>query len=215
MYIHVSQKSYAWHNKSSLSRIDYWLVSKQLKNVLTDILPSPLCDHKTISINIPFLSSPSSAKSSYWKLSTLLKYKDVTSEIERLIGQYWNKALLENVYSNHCELMKYEIAKYLRKYSGDLAKIKAEENGTILMITSLSSRPLEALSESENIECNEQLHRLDEIYKRKAEGAFVRSHRSWLEEGEQNSAYFFRLEKQQAKNNTIQQMKMDGLISED
>lgn len=131
---HVSQKFYTWHNKSmsSLSRIDYWLVSKDLKNVLTDILPSPLSDHKTISINIPFLSSPSSAKSSYWKLnSTILKYKDVTTEIERLIRQYWNKALTEKVYSNNWELMKYEIAKYLRKYSGDLAKIRrAEENDT-------------------------------------------------------------------------------------
>ena len=132
------------------------------------------------------MSSSSSAKSSYWKLnSTILKYKDVTTEIERLIRQYWNKALIEKVYSNNWELMKYEIAKCLRKYSGDLAKIRrAEENDIIRKITSLSSKPLEALSESEKIEFTEQQHRLDEIYRRKAEGAFVRSRRRWLEEGE-------------------------------
>lgn len=53
-----------------------------------------------------------------------------------------------------------------------------------------------ALNESEKSELVVQQHGLDEIYKRRAEGAFVRSRRQWLEEGEQNSAYVFRLERQ-------------------
>ncbi len=33
-------------------------------------------------------------------------------------------------------------------------------------------------------------HILDEFYKEKAEGAFARSRKRWMEEGEQNSSYF-------------------------
>ena len=51
-----------------------------------------------------------------------------------------------------------------------MAKIRrAEENDTLKM-TSLSSKPLEALSESEKIELTEQQQGLDEIYKRKGWG---------------------------------------------
>lgn len=57
--------------------------------------------------------------------------------------------------------------------------------------------------------------KLDNIYKQKAEGAFIRSRRKWIEEGEQNSAYFFRLERQQAKNNQIQKLMINGNISDD
>lgn len=60
-------------------------------------------------------------------------------------------------------------------------------------------------------ECQQKL---DELYKIKAEGAFVRSRRRWLEEGEQNSAYFFRLEKAMTINN-IHQLKMNNSISDD
>lgn len=56
---------------------------------------------------------------------------------------------------------------------------------------------------------------LDNIYKRKAEGAFIRSRKRWLEEGEQNTSYFFRLEKNQAMLNTIHQLEINGEISDD
>lgn len=56
---------------------------------------------------------------------------------------------------------------------------------------------------------------MDEIYKRKAEGAFVRSRKKWLEEGEQNSAYFFRLEKHQSNTNSILKLNINGTMSND
>lgn len=67
--------------------------------------------------------------------------------------------------------------------------------------------------EENNTLCEYQ-QKLDELYKSKAKGAFIRSRRCWLEEGEQNSAYFFRLEKSQTKNN-IHQLKIGNSISED
>lgn len=120
------------------------------------------------------------------------------------------------MFSNNWELLKYEIAKYLRKYGSDLTKKRrAEETDTIFRIASLTSKPVDVLTESEKTELIDQQRRLDEIYKHKAEGAFVRSRRRWLEEGEQNSV--FRLLSFQSKkiSNSIQQLKIDGLIIDD
>lgn len=100
----------------------------------------------------------------------------MTSKIESFIQLYWDKAQCENFFSINWELLKYEIAKFLRKYSSVLAKKRnSEENDTILKIASLTSKPLDVLTESEQLELTNQQYRLDEIYKRKAEGAFVRS----------------------------------------
>ncbi len=46
------------------------------------------------------------------------------------------------------------------------------------------------LSDAEKVELAHYQHILDEFYKQKAEGAFVRSRKRWMEEGEQNSSFF-------------------------
>lgn len=40
----------------------------------------------------------------------------------------------------------------------------------------------------------------------KAKGAFIRSKAKWLEKGEQNSSYFFKLEKQRQTKNSINKL---------
>ncbi len=74
-------------------------------------------------------------------------------------------------------------------------KKKNDESITIYNISDLLSKSM--LSDAEKVELAHYQHILDEFYKQKAEGAFVRSRKRWMEEGEQNSSYFFRLEKQQ------------------
>ncbi len=175
---HPAQRAYTWCNKTqtSHSRIDYWLVSKDLRDVKTDIYPTPLSDHRAIHLTVP-LSSSSSAKTSYWKLnSSILVHKQVITEVHRLIRLYWNKALAENIFSNNWELLKYELGKFFRKYSSDLAKRRrAEEEEVLHKIAFFTSKPIEALNESDKTELIDLQHKLDEIYKLKAEGAFVRS----------------------------------------
>lgn len=50
---------------------------------------------------------------------------------------------------------------------------------------------------------------LDKLYISKAEGAFIRSKR--LEEVEQNSSYFFRLEKQRQTRNGINKLSINSI----
>ena len=53
------------------------------------------------------------------------------------------------------------------------------------------------------------------MYRVKAEGAYVRSRKQWLEEGEQNTAYFFRLEKSRSRANCIRKINIDGTVTDD
>lgn len=46
----------------------------------------------------------------------------------------------------------------------------------------------------------------------KAKGAFIRSKAKWLEKGEQNSSYFFKLEKQRQTKNSINKLSINGTI---
>ncbi len=52
------------------------------------------------------------------------------------------------------------------------------------------------------------------IYRRKAEGAFVRSRVKWLEQEEHNSSYLFNLERQRGKQNTIHHLNVSGIVTD-
>lgn len=85
-------------------------------------------------------------------------------------------------------------------------KKKSDKNIVICKTTNLLSKNVDDLLDCEKAELVDLQCKLDNIYKHKAEGVFIRLRRKWIEEGEQNSAYFFRLEKQQVKNNQIQRL---------
>jgi len=217
---HPSLKVFTWNNKSfsSQSRIDIWLAPKELHNISTDIIPSPLSDHKCVSIRIALSTNVNSHRSpSYWKLNnSILAYDEVKNKIDDIITNFWNKAKEENNYCNNWELVKYEVCKYFRKFSSDLAKKrKSNESNVICKIANLLAKNVEDITDLEKAELAEQHLQLDKIYKYKAEGAYIRSRRKWLEEGEQSSAYFFRLERQQAKTGNLGKLMIDGKLNED
>lgn len=127
-------------------------------------------------LKLCFLLKLDLTKGSYWKMnSSLLKHNEVKSELERLIGFYWSKAKRENYFGLNWELLKYEIGKYLRKCSGNLAKSKRlEEINIVSEISSISKILPENLSDSQRTLVDLQI-KLDDLYKLRAEGAFIRS----------------------------------------
>jgi len=123
---------------------------------------------------------------------------------------------LKKKYCSNWELFKFEVGIFFRRHCSEIAKKrKADEDNILLKISTLVSKRVEELSEFDKAELAAQKLKLEEIYKQKAEGAFVRSRRKWLEEGEKSSAYFFRLERQQAKNNHIEKLRIKDNIVED
>lgn len=57
------------------------------------------------------------------------------------------------------------------------------------MIALCQKRP-ENMSDEGELELATEQIKLNEMYLNKAKGAFLRSRKRWIEEGEQNSAYF-------------------------
>lgn len=71
------------------------------------------------------------------------------------------------------------------------------------------------LTIDEQIQLNNLQAKFDNLYLEKAKGAFIRSRARWLEEGENNSSYFFNLEKQRQTKKKIQKLSINGIIIED
>lgn len=90
-----------------------------------------------------------------------------------------------------------------------------EELKIVSNITNLSCREFDSLTKEEKEVLSYSQIKLDEMYRQKAKGAFIRSRSKWLEEGEQNSRYFFSLEKYRSTNNSIRKLNVNGAITED
>lgn len=215
-------KSYTWNNRActSMSRIDYWLVSASLdeNNITANIITTPLTDHRAVSLTVSFGSNTTHVfRGSYWKLNnSILKNVFVIKKVHTLINFYWNKASADKCFFRNWELFKFEVSKYLREFGTSLSKSrKIEETNVISKITALTQISPENLSENDLQELISQQDKLNDIYRMKAEGAFVRSRRKWLEEGERNSAYFFQLERARGKSNSIQKLSINDVITDD
>lgn len=89
---------------------------------------------------------------------------------------------------------------------------KKEENELITKLISFSSILPENMSDSQQAQLLTLQLNLDKLYINKAKGAFIRSKAKWLEEGEQNSSYFFKLEKQRQIRNSINKLSINGDI---
>lgn len=214
-----NNRIYTWSNKSGTrqSRLDFWLVpkSRDQHNIDVHICPA---HHKAIYISINTSSgSTPLTRSSYWKLNcSLLDNNENKKKIRNLISFYWSKANIENTFGTNWELLKYEIGALLRKTGAQAVQARrAIELETILRITNLSSTDPESLTEEEKEELASSQAKPDELYCQKAEGAFIRSWSKWLEEGEQNTHYFFSLEKHHNTINNISKLIIDGAVTED
>ena len=82
----------------------------------------------------------------------------------------------------------------MRNYGSILSKnVKLEEERVVSKIISLYQKDPADISEEERLTLISEQFKLNEIYSNKAKGAFIRSRKRWIEEGEKNSAYFFGL----------------------
>lgn len=147
-----------------------------------------------------------------WKLNnSLLKYEKAKQQIIELIQIYWERAKSQNNYGRNWELLKYELGKFLRKFGSDIAKQKRLiEDEVLSQLSALSFK--EPLTDIQSVEYSKLQNKLDNMYISKATGAYVRSRKKWLDEGEHNSAYFFRLERANAVNASIDRLRTNDKV---
>lgn len=215
-----SLKQFTWSTKdqSKMSRIDYRLVSSKVDhcNLNVNTQAAPFSDHKVITLNANILLTVNIPRAICWKINnSLLTNATVTETIKTLINSRWQEACKNNLFSPFWELLKYDIGKFMRFFSSDLAKRrKQEEEELCSQIASLSNINSENLTDDDLVLLGDCLNKLDEIYKRKVCGAFIHSRARWLEEGEQCSSYFFGLKKSKS-NNSLDSLKINNEIITD
>lgn len=202
--LHQDQKEFSWYKPdgSSRSRIDFWLISNCIQEFVADCLISaaPLSDHCLISL---MLRPSSSLKRNrgYWKLNASLLLSELYSlEIRNIIANVSDDASLSSYFSKW-EFLKYKIRNFSISFSKQLKySAQLEENELIREIYQCCNKS--TISESDRRNLLILQTKLDDIYTKKAKGAYIRSKAKWIEEGEKNTAYFCRLEKaRQEKSN--------------
>lgn len=93
-----SSREFTWKNKAGTlqSRIDFWLVSECLTHLqcVTEIIPTPLTDHKTILLTLQLLPNSEARRCpSYWKLNNTLLFNETVCELVRnKISEYFKLA---------------------------------------------------------------------------------------------------------------------------
>lgn len=204
-HLNPNTKQFSWFrpNASSKSRIDYWLISDNLLHFVKHctISPAPLTDHCAIALDVTPTSKISHCKG-YWKFnSDLLVNEGFCAKLKDLIREIENS----NDFSSHkarWEFLKFRICEFSINYSKMLAKIRKQtEHKIVSEINKYCSKiSLNSLEKSNFISLQSQL---DDLYIKKAKGAYIRSRAKWIEEGEKSTSYFCRLEKRRQSKNSI------------
>lgn len=113
--------------------------------------------------------------------------------------KFWNKAKSKDAFGSNWE---------------HLAIGKIKEERVVSKIISLYQKDPAYISEEERLTLISEQLKLNEIFYIKAKGAFIRSKKRWIEEGEQNSFYFFGLERYHGKFNLIQQLNINDTVAD-
>ena len=199
------------------SRIDLLLLSKCLRSLCcsSKIDHAPVPDHKVVSVHLQ--AKVNDRGKGYWKINNnLLKSKEYEEGISELIqdvileyGQHVSKSFL-------WDYLKIKIKEYSIAFSIKLAQNKKDKVKSLeSLLDSLDKELTEKKDESIFQKRQDVKMKLDEIYKDIARGYQIRSRARWVEEGEQSSKYFLRLESNRQNYNCITTLKASSGITVD
>ena len=215
--LHPDEKFFTWHRGNKRTRLDYIFCSDHLLNFIEDssILPGIQSDHSLLKLSIISGNKQNRGKG-FWKFNSSLLHDSVY--VENI------KNIIQNVSSIHTdsvdkgavwEFIKLEIRSYnipyrIKKkkqkhaYERELNKKYDELHRMINSDSVLNETMLEDFHETKS--------ELENFERERARGIILRSKSQWVEEGEKNTAYFLRLEKQNYCNKLITKIKKEDKI---
>ena len=175
------QIQFTWNNKdlSIRSRIDFWLISNELKGKVKEvkIQPSIFTDHKLIFLTLHTKNQLIRYNPNFWKLNnTLLCDKSFKEKAKEIINENWRKAQEEKMYGQHWEYAKFQIRNMAIKRGKELAKEKRFEQDRILN-NIISIYEKDNMSQTDINKLTELQSELENVYQYLARGAFIRSRR--------------------------------------
>lgn len=210
--LHQDQKDFSWFKPdgSSRSRIDFWLISDCLKELVSDcsISAAPLSDHCLISL----LLKPSNTvkrNRGYWKFNADLLNSEVFCTGIRSIIKDISEDDSFSSFTSKWEYIKFKIRNFSISFSKQLKhSTQLVENELLREIYLCCNKP--TISDSDKRKLLNLQTKLDDFYTKKAKGAYIRSRAKWIEEGERNSAYFCRLERARQEKNNLETLLING-----
>ena len=218
--VNPDKRIFTWHRGNIRSRLDYFFISEHLLNVVAtvDISPGIHSDHSLLSLSLNTGTTQPRGRG-FWKFNSSLlgdpEYvaltKQIISSAKEKYGTVRDKGLA-------WDLVKLDIRgstiHYSSKKKRDLEKYEKELNDKYLdlygKINTDHNVPVNILNEYYEVKSE-----IETIERHRARGIILRSKSKWVEEGEKNTSYFLRLEKNNYCNKHITQLQVnDKLISD-
>ena len=207
-------KFFTWHRGNKRSRLDYFFCSDHLLNFIENvsILPGVQSDHSLLKLTLKSGNDQIKWRG-FWKFNSCLLHDNV----------YVNniKSIIENTKSVHrdlvdkgavWELVKLEIKNFTIPYCVQRKKQneahERELNNKFNRLHGIINSDSE-VNEATINEFYQIKAQLEDIELERARGIILRSKTQWVEEGERNTSYFLRLEKQNFCNKLITKIKTE------
>ena len=198
------------------SRLDYWIISSNLKTLTLkcEIIPSVAPDHSAINL---FLfnnrSDMKKKKASYWKFNNSLcndsiyirqMKENMINLKQELQPEIKDKRVL-------WDFLKMKIRSFTQKYSKQIAKERKEKiKGLEKEVKELETKLLNSVTDNLVKKLESKRKELQSCYDYINDGLKVRSRASWYESGEQNPNFFSQLLKSNKNKSVIRKLQVTG-----
>ncbi len=196
---HPNKKEFTYFKKNAISasRLDMWLLSKELDPFVAriNILIAPNTDHRAVTLQLQ--SEKDNNGPGRWMMNVHVIQSDLFKEVFKTFWNTWKEKQKDfKSIKQWWEETKSRI-KDIAIFCGKKIKCKEKHEQNILEKKLKSLQ----LNEPENHqEINVTQQQLDEINKQKANGSRIRAKVRWSEDGERGTKFFHGLEKSRAAN---------------
>ena len=216
--LNPDKRFFTWNRGGKRSRLDYFFTSEHMLNFVSraDILPGHQSDHSLLMLCFNTCNTNTKGRG-FWKFNSSLLYDDkYVSEIKRIVmeakdkHQYQDKGLI-------WELIKYDIRVFTLSYASQKRKQEQKYEKELNDRYNFLFNSVNSGSGDEDMiqEFNVVKKELEACERHRARGVILRSRAQWVEEGETNSSYFLRLEKNNYCNKLIDKIQNGDQIITD
>ena len=212
--LHPNKRKYTWRkdNYTIHSRLDMWLISSNLLNILskTIIEPGFRTDHSMIKLSLKMMNFKRGR--GVWKFNnTLLHDTTYVTFVKDLLGQETQTIQTYTDKGFAWDYVKMRLRTETMEYTSIKNKEKKKHVDKLLKrLDELDERIPRENSEDLMDERTGISRELECINTEKLQGSIFRSKCDWTEFGEQNNKYFLNLEKYNSSNKSISNIIVEG-----
>ena len=220
---------FTWFQKNpvKMSRLDFFLVSNDIPNLLysTSIKPGYRSDHSIVCISLK--ANDNKKGHGFWKMNTsLLEDKNYVKLIKDLIRENVHMYAQEGQDPNNFdvpfnisdqlffETLKMEIRKISITYSSKLKRERENNEKNLVQRIETMEKDLVDMNKSDVENLEKLKNSLETIRQSKMKGIILRSKVQWVEEGEKPTKYFASLERKNYTCKLINKLNVDNNIIE-